>query len=492
MSRFTFPLYLRAGIVTSCVAFLFGLDTGSIGPITAMSAFKDVFGHFSATVHGVIVSSVILPGAITALFAGALAHRFGHVAIIALGSAVYGAGAAIECGAPSLPIFIVGRLLKGAGQGLFLSNVYVQVTETSPARVRGILSALPQILIVTGIVTGFFICYGTQRIEDSSAAWRIPLAVASFLGFLLSGTFWVTPPSPRWLLSKGRIDEARDVVARLGIGEDEQRELMSESQVSLENVDPHISFWRTVKQTLKEFREAFAAPFRARTAFSCFLLALQQFSGIDGVLYYAPILFAQAGLASEQASFLASGVSALVMLAVTIPATLFADKWGRKTSSVVGGMVITALMLLMGSLYAANQVHAHIGAGKWVVIVSIYLFAIAYNVTWAIAFRTSVVESLPSKVRSSASSLAQSANWFANYTVALITPILIAKSVYAMYYLFAGCTLLGTVLVALFMVETQGHSLEAIERNYSEAQARSTSQLVGSGTRLRRLRVMAE
>jgi len=143
----------------------------------------------------------------------------------------------------------------------------------------------------------------------------------------------------------------------------------------------------------------------------CFLMACQQFSGIDGVLYYAPMLFQQAGLSSSLAQFLASGVSALVILAVTIPGTLLADKWGRKTASLVGGVSISFLMLLMGSLYASNQVHPDSGAGRWVVIVSIYLFAIVFNGTWALSFRAFLVESLPRKTRSSASSLAQCSNW---------------------------------------------------------------------------------
>ncbi|KAL9470898.1 hypothetical protein ACSS6W_008839 [Trichoderma asperelloides] len=188
------------------------------------------------------------------------------------------------------------------------------------------------------------------------------------------------------------------------------------TQVQAHN--PHdVAIWEEFKQTFAGFREAFSAPFRARTIFGCFIMGMQQLAGIDGVFYYAPILFEKAGLSGEQASFLASGVSALAILGITIPATFLADKWGRRTSSLLGGVLITTLMLLMGSLYAADKVHADRGAGKWVVIVSIYLFAIVFNGTWAIGFRIFLIESLPRKTRSSASSLAQSANWagYINY-----------------------------------------------------------------------------
>lgn len=138
---------------------------------------------------------------------------------------------------------------------------------------------------------------------------------------------------------------------------------------------------------------------------------MQQFSGIDGVLYYAPILLQQAGISSTQASFLASGVSALVIMAATLPAMLMADRWGRKASTLVGGSLIFAVMLLMGSLYAAGEVHADSGAGRWVVIVSIYLFAVVFSMTWAIGIRSYMIESLPRKTRSSAASLGQGSNW---------------------------------------------------------------------------------
>ncbi|KAM0278047.1 hypothetical protein ACHAQH_005416 [Verticillium albo-atrum] len=482
------PLYVRASLLSSCVAMLFGLDTGSIGPVTTMPSFENTFGHVSPTMHGVIVSSVLIPGALTALVAGVLADRFGHVRLFSLGALIYAVGAALECAAPVLGVFVFGRLIKGVGEGLFLSNVYVQVSEMAPARKRGVMTALPQFLIVTGIVAGFFICYGTARLGPSTVAWRLPLAIASALGFALSSTYFLVPPSPRWLLSKGRLDEARAIAVRLGLDEAEREALLGRTYEVAAHADA--TLWDELRHTATKFREAWSAPFRGRTAFGCFIMGMQQFSGIDGVLYYAPILFAQAGIDGEEATFLASGVSALVILAVTVPATFLADEWGRRTSSLIGGVGITVIMLVMGSLYAADEVHADRGAGKWVVIVSIFLFAIVYSGTWAIGFRTFLVESLPATTRSSASSLAQSANWLANYVVALITPVLLAKSSFGAYYLFAFASLFCTVVVAFLMVETRGHSLEEVEQRYLERKSR-TSGVASSGLRLRRIRTAA-
>lgn len=385
------------------------MDTGTIGPVTTMESFILTFGSFSSTMHGVIVSSILLPGAIAALVAGILADRYGRTRMIAIGSVVFGIGAALETASVHLAMFIVGRLIKGAGEGIFLSTVYVHVCEISPAKKRGIVSALPQFLITLGLVMGFFISYGTASLQGS-ISWRLPIAIQAFIAFSNAAMCSLVPPSPRWLQAKGRADEARAIISQLGLDDAEQTELLAASASSLEH-SPDSTFWENIRQTMHEFGEAFAPPFRTRTIFGMFLMAMQQFSGIDGVLYYAPMLLQQAGISSSQASFLASGVSALLIMAVTVPATLFADRWGRRTSTLTGGALIFFLMLLMGSLYAADEVHADSGAGRWVVIVSIYLFALVFSATWAICIRSFLIESLPRKTRSSAASLGQGSNW---------------------------------------------------------------------------------
>ncbi|CAN8098821.1 unnamed protein product [Discula destructiva] len=464
---------------------LFGLDTGTIGSVTDMEFFQVTMGPVSSTIRGVIVSSILLPGAVAALVAGILADRYGRKRLILSGAVFYGCGAAIECGSVALGMFIVGRLIKGVGQGLFLSTVYVQVSEISPARTRGTMTSLPQFLIVCGLVAGFFMSYGTAGIE-SSASWRIPLGVASFLAFAFAAMNIFTPPSPRWLLAKGEVEKARAVIAALGLDADEQREMLASSASALEHPADE-SVWDSLRQMFRDFGDAFSAPFRARTGFGCFIMAFQQFCGIDGVLYYAPILFNQAGLSGNKANFLASGVSSLVILVTTVVATIFADKWGRRTSSVLGGTLITILMLLMGTMYAADLVHATHGAGRWVVIVSIYLFAIVYNGTWALAFRTFLVESLPRKTRSSGSSLGQCSNWLANYIVALTTPVFIDRTTFGAYYFFAASAFLCTIVCALFMFETKGHTLEVIEQRYLDGTAKPMGQRTMDGFKMRAL-----
>ncbi|KXJ94823.1 general substrate transporter [Microdochium bolleyi] len=496
------PLWLSASCITALNAMVFGLDTGTIGPVTTMDSFIQTFGHFSATVHGVVVSSILITGVLAALIVGNLADRYGRTRVIVVGSAIFGVGSAIETCAFHLPVFIVGRLIKGAGEGCFLSTVYVLTAELSPAKQRGAVTNLAGVAITSGIVLGFFMCYGTARLYSATAdgggatdddglgglrslQWRLPIAVQSFIAFsnaVLTGC--LVPQSPRWLLATGKPEQARALIAKLGLSDAESSELVnpdvSSSSGSADGAppllehSPDLTLWESIRHTFADFRTALSPPVRNRTLFGCFIMACQQLAGIDGVLYYAPLLFAQTGLmGSEQAKFLASGVSGLVILAVTIPSTFLCDFWGRKTAAITGGLGLSGTMILIGSLYAA---YGGAGAGqmptaaKWTVVIAIYLYGVIFTSTWALVFRMYMIESLPRRSRSSGSALAQASNWLANYIVALTTPVFLASSSFGAYYFWGFTSLACTAACCLVMRETRGRSLEVIEKEYADEQ----------------------
>ena len=122
---------------------------------------------------------------------------------------------------------------------------------------------------------------------------------------------------------------------------------------------------------------------------------------------YAPILFAQTGLPAGTASFLASGVSAILMLAISIPAFLYADRWGRRVSVIVGGIALSSCMFIIGALYASHTVNSHSGGGRWAVIVLIFAFALTYCATWGVVGKIYASEIQPPQTRAAANSAAQ-------------------------------------------------------------------------------------
>lgn len=222
--------YIIASILASVGGLIFGLDTGCIGPLTTMDQFTSYFGSFSSTVHGLLVSSILIPASLMSFFAGSIADKLGRVLAVSIGGIIFSLGTALEAAAQDLAMLFVGRCITGIGEGLFLSTMTVYVIEIAPAKERGVLASVQQMMVTMGICAGYFICYGTVRAADSSLSWRLPFALQSFLAFSYGASvFLFLPQSPRWLKSQGRYEEASRMWDRLGVAEAE-REKEDEQQ----------------------------------------------------------------------------------------------------------------------------------------------------------------------------------------------------------------------------------------------------------------------
>ncbi|KAK6608686.1 polyol transporter 2-like protein 1 [Botrytis cinerea] len=371
--------------------FLNGYDTGSIGAITSMPSFTSKIGDLSPLLRGFTVSLIMMTGAMPSVFGGKMAEKIGHLYVIMAGSLLFALGTGMEAGAGGLGVLLAGRALAGLGEGLWLGCVSVYITETAPCASRGMLVSLPQFMCTAGVCAGYFTCFGSVRLE-SSMSWRAPFIIQSLLAVVLAAFCAYLPDSPRWLLHKGRREEALQALERLGIEKEEaEKDILVPVPVAVD---------------------------------------------------YAPTLFETAGLPGKTSTFLASGVSAILMVAITIPATLYVDRWG----------VVHPLFL---EIYAS--------------------------------------EIQPMKTRNEANSLAQGVSFFANWLVAFLTPIFLAHSSYGAYFLFGGFSLLAVFVMAIWMPETRLRSLEDIQAGFQRLTAKSGNDdenaggKLNGGMRLRRL-----
>lgn len=453
-----FAPYTWVCIFVSLGGYLFGFDTGSIGPVTVMPQFESHFEHLEPAKHGIIVSSILLTASVFSIVAGPLADRISRTRTIAVGAVVFSVGEAMCAGAArgSLAVFIAGRCIAGAGEGLFLSTITTYTCEIAPTHIRGRLSVTVQLFVTIGIAVGYFTCFGTLRLS-SEWAWRTPYLMQVLLAIILAIGSLMLPHSPRWLKHVGRERDAEAAWARLGVSlavaEKEEEAVARDEQLQADNHGLRAT-WHAL----------WSKDVRRRTLLGLFMMGMGNASGVDGVLYYAPLLFAQAGLSSTTASFLASGVTGLVNVAVTIPTLMLSDKWGRRPSTIRGGVGIALSMLLIGTLYGSRATDAQ--AGKIAVIVLIFIFLISYAMSWAVVIRVYASEIQPMRTRAAATALSQAANWIVNWLIAFSTPLFLASSASGPYFLFGGCSLVVVVVCFFFQPESRGISLEDLDRAF--------------------------
>ncbi|KAL9937559.1 hypothetical protein V8E36_003968 [Tilletia maclaganii] len=314
------PHFMRPASTTiSVIAGLqYGLDTGSIGSIIEMDAFKADIGVFSNAQQGVFVAVILFSASVATLASGHLADAFSRKQSLKLGAAFMCLGALISASAQNMATLHVARVLYGFGIG--------DLCELAPPSKRGVVGCTPQLFTASGVAIGFFLAFGSSRIF-SSLSWRTPFIVQAFTAAcLLAGSFFI-PFSPRWLAEQGRTDEARAVLVQMRESDHVAKAELDENLKSKAE--------RLVLSDRTSFLDAFRPPYARRTWLTLYLMASQQTTGIDFALYYAPRLFAQAGFG---------------------PRTL-----------VIGGVVMAASFFVIGFINASGHSGAP-GSMKWAII----------------------------------------------------------------------------------------------------------------------------
>ncbi|BGP37168.1 hypothetical protein JCM10450v2_001074 [Rhodotorula kratochvilovae] len=444
-------------MVTPYARVLFGFDTGSIGSLITMPWFEHEFGSFNATVHGVIVASILIPSVLSGVFAGAIADKISRKYSITLGCAIFAVGQGISAGAvKTIGMLIAGRLIAGFGEGLFLGVAGTYATEISPKARRGMMLFILQLFIASGVSVGYWVCYGSARI-DSSLQWRLPFIISTILAITVTiSSALLLPHSPRWLLMQNRREDAERVLDKIvGDGvEDlaERREMLAvTAAVKGSKRAAFLAMWQK--------------DVRWRSCLGIGIQMMQMLSGIDFVLFYAVNLFQQAGLTGGTASFLGGGLTGIFVVIGTLVTAFYVDRAGRRTIFVAGGAAVGGALLVIGSMYASGA--AYTEKGKWVVIVFIELYAFSFAASWGVVTRLYSAEIQPSRTRAAAASFSVATNQLTNFVVALTGPAFLARSAYAPYFTYGACTIVGTVLAFFLMPETLGHSLETIDAMFN-------------------------
>ncbi len=453
--------------VATIGGLLFGYDSGAVNG--TQPGLKAAFALDDAWL-GFTVGSLLIGCVVGAFFAGTLADSMGRRNVMRLAALLFLGGALVQGFAHLHPLFVVARIVGGmaVGAASVLSPAYI--SEVAPANIRGRMTTVQQIMIISGLTAAFVVNYflagaagaSTEPFWGGLEAWRWMYLMQAIPAAVFLVALFFIPESPRFLVSKGRNEEAGVVLTNL-FGPIAAAAKLEEIRASF-SVD-HRPRLRDV------FAPAGTRGFlgvRPIVWAGLLLAVFQQLVGINVIFYYGSTLWQLAGFTEAQ-SLQINIVSGVVSIAACLVTIALVDRIGRKPLLLIGsaGMAATLFALVYcfgnGTLDAAGHLQLSPELGT-VALIAANLYVIFFNVSWGPVMWVMLGEMFPNQIRGSALAVCGFAQWFANYLIAQSFPIMAAGlGLTISYSFYAVCAAISFFLVLKFIKETKGKELEAME-----------------------------
>jgi MFS transporter, SP family, galactose:H+ symporter len=436
-------VYVAVG-VAAIGGLLFGYDTGVISG--AILFVKDQFS-LSATMEEIVVGSVLVGAVLGAVIGGALTTRFGRRKMIILAGIIFTVSALGTALAPTVTWLIDARIVSGIAIGIasFISPMYI--AELVPAKVRGSLVAVNMLAITTGIVVAYLVDYALSGIQG----WRYMFGLAAIPSLVMIIGMWRLPDSPRWLISRSMVDQAKQALQRVRAASDVSAEIT--------NIQRSLG-----KQSGGGIVGLFQPSLRMPLIVGGGLAVFQQITGINTVIYYAPTIFKFAGIEAAGPAILAGAGLAMVMWCFHVLAIFLLDRVGRRPLLLtgVGGQIVG--LAILGAAFQFHQLagfKSYIAIGGLVIYVACFAFGLG-PIFWLL-----ISEIYPLKVRGAAMSAVTVTNWASNLAVAVTFLTLVGLLGHAVtFWLYGAIAIAAWVFFYLLVPETKGKSLEQIEAHW--------------------------
>lgn len=462
-------IYIIA-IIAAIGGLLFGFDTGVISG--AIPFFQKDFGIDNNMIELVTASGLI--GAILgALFCGKAADRFGRKKIILAAAVVFALGALWSGFSPDIYNLILSRLFLGVAIGVSSFTVPLYIAEISPAKSRGKLVSMFQLMITIGILTSYISDLFFANDQDM-ACWRPMFYIGVIPAIILFAGMSFMPESPRWLMSKGLEEQSRLILSRI------------EPDESLEN-----TFYQIKKDIQEEskkssnWKDLLQPWLKIPLIIAIGIMFFQQFVGINTVIYYSPKIFLMAGFDGTISAIWASVGVGVINMIFTIVSVYFVDRLGRRKLYFIGVSGIVISLVLLSIVFLLITQLGEIS--KWISILLVFLYVAFYAISIGPLGWLIVSEIFPQSVRSLGSSLGALSVWFFNTVVSftffkilqlLSLPgkelIVDGENVgnpAGVFLFYSVIAIFGLIWGYYFIPETKGVSLEKIEqhwRNYGK------------------------
>lgn len=437
--RYNFLVYFVA-FISALGGLLFGYDTGVISG--AILFIRRDF-HLTNVQIEVIVSAILIGAIIGAVVAGALTDRFGRKRVIIGAAILFAIGGLISAFAPQMGTLIAGRIFLGLAIGTASMTVPLYISEMSPPAIRGFLVSLNQVMVTAGILLSYLVDLSFA----SSGMWRYMLGLAVVPALLLGIGMFFLPESPRWLIKQGLLQKGREILNRLHsppLAEMEMKEIVASLDVHNYGM-------------ISLFQKKYALPLTIGIGLAIF----QQVTGINTIIYYAPIIFEMTGLSSNVNAILATVGVGIVNFLMTLVAIQFIDRVGRRPLLLIG---LAGMILSLGSLGLAFKLAQPSPLLGWITALSLFVYVGSFAISLGPIFWLLIAEIYPLSVRGKAMSLATFMNWGANLVVGITFLTLIQSFGSSNTFWLYGFITIGCWLFTYFLIpETKGKTLEQIE-----------------------------
>ena len=438
--------------------FLFGFDTAIING--AILALAKAF-NASSWLTGFAVSLALLGSAVGAFSAGPIADRYGRVKAMVVAAGLFAVSALGSGFAIGIWDFIFWRLLGGIAVGVASVIAPAYIAECSPAQMRGRLGSLQQLAIVAGIFTAllsdYFIAVSAGSAElpfwFGIAAWRWMFLTAALPAVLYGIAALMIPESPRYLVARGREQEAATILGKL-LGGDVSSKIAEIRQTVGQEHKPNLSDLLGRNGRLLPI-----------VWIGMSLSVLQQFVGINVIFYYSSVLWRAVGF-SEQDSLKLTVITGAVNIITTLIAIAVIDKFGRKPLLLAGsiGMTLTLgiLTVTFGNAALDTLGNPTLGGSTGILaLVAANLYVFCFGFSWGPVVWVLLGEIFNNKIRTSALSIAATVQWIANFVVSTtFPPLLKSFGLGAAYGLYTVAAAISIFFVAFFIKETKGIELE--------------------------------
>lgn len=435
-------------IVAALTGLLLGLDTGAISG--ALPLIKQQMNVDNPSLLGLVVSIMLFGALLGAVIGGPISRWLGRKSVIVVSTMLFVLCAILSTTAQHIYFLIGVRFFLGIAVGMvsFIAPLYL--SEISAQEVRGRVVAVYQLMITVGLLAAFI----SDTLIAPTLHWRWMLGVIAIPSLIMLFLSLFLPRSPRWLVMQGREQEARSILARMSINHNVDHALRS----------IHDSFVQHSERSCSVLKRRFIQ----LLALGFGLQLMQQWTGINAIMYFSPTVFKDAGFSSFNQQMWCTVAVGVINVLTTFIAIRYVDRWGRRPI-LLGGLILMFLSLCVISYVLAAHSAALASKILGVSSILVYIFGFAVSlgpIVWLLCS-----EIFPLRYRDMGVVLTTASNWLFNSFLSQNFLFLVNKiHVSYVFVLFSVMCVLGMFFVYFFVPETKGVSLEQIESNVASGQ----------------------